>query len=118
MSPTPNLGFTLPPAGDPSSDMTKLNTNLMILDGYAGTVNSALGGISGAINFADGELPAGVVNGVNQVFTLAHTPNPTASLQLYVGLIQRGGGNDYTLAGATITFIVAPASQPMAWYRY
>ncbi len=73
-----------------------------------------------APNFADAEVPAGVIDGVNKVFVLAHAPNPAASLQLYLGEIQWGGGNDYTLAGNTATFVNAPmpGSTPLAWYRF
>jgi len=55
-------------------------------------------------NFADAEVPSGTVNGINNTFTLAHTPNPSLSLELYVnGLLQQQTG-DYTLASNTITF--------------
>lgn len=71
-----------------------------------------------SVNFSDGETPAGVVDGVNKIFTLAHAPTPASSLQLYLGEIQNAGGNDYTLAGNTITFTIAPHAPPLAWYRY
>src|ERR1051326_2630582 len=62
-------------------------------------------------NFADAEIPSGSINGSNTAFTLAHTPNPAASLQCKEnGLYQRAGGNDYTLSGATITFGTAPTT--------
>src|SRR5690348_8536175 len=58
--------------------------------------------------FADGEVPTGAVDGVNKVFTLAHTPNPALSLVLdYGGAIQEQV-EDYTLAGNIITFVTAP----------
>lgn len=52
------------------------------------------------------ETPAGVVNGSNPTFTLAAAPAPTGSLTVWVnGLAQRAGaGNDFTLAGAVLTF--------------
>lgn len=57
-----------------------------------------------APDFVDGETPAGTMNGLNAVFTLASTPSPASSLQLYRnGLLQKLG-LDYTLAGSTITF--------------
>ncbi len=73
-----------------------------------------------AFHFADNETPAGLVDGVNKVFTLAHAPSPAASLQLYLGVIQWDGGHDYTLVGNTITFVNAPmpGSGPLAWYRW
>lgn len=56
-----------------------------------------------------GETPSGTMDGVNTIFTLAHTPDPAASLRLYLnGARQQAGGGDYTLVGATITFVNAP----------
>lgn len=72
-------------------------------------------------NFADNETPSGTINGSNVTFTLAHTPSPAGSLQLYLnGALQQAGGGDYTLATATITFVTAPltGSILIAWYRY
>jgi hypothetical protein len=53
----------------------------------------------------DSEAPSGTINGSNDTFTLANTP-ASGSLHLYKnGIRQRaGGGNDYTLSTATITF--------------
>ena len=56
-----------------------------------------------------GETPAGTINGTNAVFTLAAPPSPAASLMLFLnGLMQTPGGNDFTLAGGTVTFAEAP----------
>jgi hypothetical protein len=72
--------------------------------------------------FADDETPSGTVNGSNVTFTLAHTPNPSASLQLFVNgqLMTPGATEDFTLSTATITFATAPdtGSNIRAWYRY
>lgn len=71
--------------------------------------------------FADAETPSGTVNGVNATFTLAHTPNPAADLQLYLNGQQLiAGGADYTLATATITMTAAPKTGDVlaAFYRY
>jgi hypothetical protein len=70
--------------------------------------------------FADGEVPAGAVDGVNKVFTLAHTPNPALSLVLDYGGAVQEQVEDYTLAGNIITFVTAPVagSNLVAWYRY
>lgn len=57
----------------------------------------------------DNETPSGTVNGTNKAFTLAHIPNPTASLKVYVnGMRMKSGGEDFTLSGSTITFVTAP----------
>lgn len=71
--------------------------------------------------FADAETPSGTINGSNTTFTLAHTPNPAASLSLYKNGQQIvAGGADFTLATATITMVTAPATGDVlvAYYRY
>lgn len=72
------------------------------------------------INFADDETPSGTLNGSNTAFTLAHTPSPSGSLQLYLNGVLQVPGTDFTLSGASITMTVAPASTDTlkAWYRY
>ena len=53
--------------------------------------------------------PTGAVNGVNVTFTLPAAPSPVASLKLYNnGQLMKAGGEDFTLAGVTITFVNAP----------
>ena len=72
--------------------------------------------------FADEEVPSGTKDDSNVTFTLANTPSPATSLHLYVNGVRQmsGGGNDYTLSGATITFAVAPSAGDniVADYRY
>jgi hypothetical protein len=55
------------------------------------------------------ETPTGAINGINTTFTLANTPI-AGSEQVYLnGILQEpGAGNDYTIAGATITYLTAP----------
>lgn len=57
-------------------------------------------------NFTDNETPSGTIDGVNATFTLAATP-VSGSQHLYKnGLrMKPGAGNDYTISGATITFL-------------
>lgn len=63
-------------------------------------------------NFADNETPTGTVNGINTVFTLAHTPNPAASLDLFKnGQLLIASGVDFTLATATVTFTAGSIPQ-------
>lgn len=68
--------------------------------------------INGA--YADLEVPAGTLDGVNTDFTLAQAPFPVGSLHLYRnGLLQkRGDGGDYSITGNVITFY--PDSLPQA----
>lgn len=55
------------------------------------------------------ETPTGVIDGVNPTFTLSFIPNPSDSLVLFSvpggARLNPGGGNDYTLAGKTITYL-------------
>lgn len=97
----------LPPNRTPALD--KSGFFIDIWQRYFAHLNNSL--------FSDGETPAGLVNGVNTVFTLQFAPNPVASLQVFVsGALVTA----YTLSGKTITFTVAPivGSTIRAWYRY
>lgn len=74
----------------------------------------AQGGGSGDLtsaNFVTRETPAGSVNSSNVTFTLANTPT-AGTEQVYLnGILQEpGGGNDYTISGATITYLAAPTT--------
>lgn len=67
--------------------------------------------IAGGTYFVENEVPSGTVNGTNKIFTLAGTPNPASSLELSLnGSQQKAGGADFTLATATVTFVIAPES--------
>jgi hypothetical protein len=62
------------------------------------------------------------VNGSNAVFTLAATPSPAGSLELYRnGLLERQGA-DYQISGNVVTFFVASVPQSgdllLASYRF
>ncbi len=76
------------------------------VDGTSGScLSSAVPG------FADNEVPGGTIDGANQVFTLTAPPVPESSLLLYRnGLLQKSG-YDFTLSGATITFVEAATPQ-------
>jgi len=89
------------------------------VDGSSGPCGGG-GGVGG--NFADAEIPAGAVNGVNTLFTLASAPSPAASLALYRnGLFQRQGV-DYQISANTVTFFLASVPQSgdllVASYRF
>jgi hypothetical protein len=85
------------------------------------TITNGTGTISIAVNSATfllvanyvvRESPTGTINGVNTGFTLAATP-VTGTEQVYVnGILQNSGaGNDYTISGATITFLAGAIPQ-------
>jgi len=99
-----------------------------VLTGYtsgAGTITSSdsiltaiqkLNGNDGlmvqATRFIVKETPSGTVNGSNVTFTLANTP-VSGKEEIYVNGIQQdpGAGNDYTISGATITFLTGAIPQ-------
>lgn len=53
------------------------------------------------------ETPAGVRNGINTAFTLAHTP-AAGSTAVYRNGLREVLGVGYTLSGATLDFTTAP----------
>lgn len=54
------------------------------------------------------EQPTGAVDDANVTFTLSASPNPTTSLVLMKQGQEQIPTSEYSLAGATITFITAP----------
>ena len=80
------------------------------LDGTSLSVSGA-GLKVNAAKFVTRETPAGTLNGTNTVFTLAATPTVGSEEVFLNGLLQEpGAGNDYTISGATITYLTAPVS--------
>lgn len=66
------------------------------------------------------ETPIGATDGVNQAFTLAHTPVPSTALMFhYNGVLQRPG-LDYVLVGNVVTMNFVPDvnSKMIATYPY
>lgn len=62
-------------------------------------------------NFVTRETPSGSIDGSNVTFTLANTPTSGSEELFLNGLLQQSGsGNDYTISGATITYLSAPLS--------
>lgn len=54
--------------------------------------------------------PSGSINGSNVTFTLSPTPAASANVNCFENGLQQqqGAGNDYTISGATITYLTAP----------
>lgn len=83
------------------------------------TLTTGASGVVKAPNYVVRETPSGTVNGSNAVFTLASTPLPGTEQVFLNGLLQNaGGGNDYTISGATITFNSAPQSGDVILVSY
>lgn len=56
-----------------------------------------------------GEIPSGTINGANVTFTLANTP-VAGTVAVYLNGARQKVTDDYTISGATITFVSAPLS--------
>jgi hypothetical protein len=63
------------------------------------------------------EVPSGTMNGINVTFTLSNTPNPAASLSVYLNGVWQD--TDWiSVSGTTITFTVAPKSTDKMRAKY
>jgi hypothetical protein len=83
------------------------------VDGSAGACGSGGSGSSGPSgSFVDGEIPSGTLDGVNNTFTLANTPNPPASVALFRNGVLLRQGTDYTLTASSLTFLIGAMPQP------
>lgn len=71
--------------------------------------------------FYDGDIPTGSIDGVNAAFVLSAAPSPVGSLTLFRNGVLQTAGVDYTLSGATVTFVAASIPQTgdalISWYR-
>jgi len=90
------------------------------VDGTSGACGAASTG-SAVVGFVDSEVPGGTMDGSNSSFTLANTPNPAASLELFRNGLLMNQGGDYTLTGNTLAFLTSSIPQPgdvlLASYR-
>lgn len=92
-----------------------------ITGGTGITVTNGAGSISLAVStttflakadYVVRETPTGTVNGTNATFTLANTPVSGSEHVFVNGILQNvGAGNDYTISGATITFLTGAIPQ-------
>jgi hypothetical protein len=70
------------------------------VDGTSGPCGSG-----GSANYVDLETLSGVVNGVNQNFTLAGVPNPASSLAIFRNGLMQKPGLDFALSSNTVQFL-------------
>jgi len=70
------------------------------------------------LNFSDNETPTGVINGVNNTFTLENVPNPLESLLLFSDKVIQFSITNFTIVNNMIVLTVPPATSLRAWYRY
>ncbi len=71
------------------------------VDGTAGPCGAGAGAGPG---FVDAEIPDGLIDGSNTIFTLADVPSPPSSLSLYRNGVLQKEGIDYILTDAVIEF--------------
>ena len=69
--------------------------------------------------FADKEVPSGLINSINTSYTLANTPT-TGSDHVFLNGILQDDSSDYGITGAVITFTIAPKTgdKLVVTYRY
>lgn len=105
----------------PITDVSNLSSTLSSLSASLSTLTTQVNSLTVAPVFVDGETPGGAINGSNKSFTLANSPSPATSLDLYRNGLVQSVGVDYTIAGNTITFLQIATPQPgdllQAFYR-
>jgi len=112
----------LPPVNSPLSQdgvLVSLNDQVYRFDGT--TDPGTWYPITAATTYilVDNVVPGGTVDGLNVTFTLPDSPSPSTSLHLFWNGLRQTPTTDYSLAGNTITMVLAPAvgSTPLADYR-
>lgn len=75
------------------------------------------------LHFADMEVPHGVLDGNNQIFTIVNIPNPANSLILTRNGLVMKRGVDYSISANNITFASGESTPQesdllLTWYRY
>jgi hypothetical protein len=105
-------GFSGSVATATSTPAITLTTSITgMLKGNGTALLAAVAGTDymGPGDFVVRETPTGSVNGANTTFTLANTPLANTEQVFLNGILQEpGAGNDYTISGATITYLSAP----------
>lgn len=133
---TGNAAVTVPQGG---TGVTSLTAHGVVLgEGTSNAAISAAGGAStcfmgngassdptfqtcpSAANQNQG-APSGSINGSNTTFTLSPTPAASSNVNCFLNGVQQqqGAGDDYTISGATITYLTAPptgAKLNCLWY--
>lgn len=94
---------------DNTSDATKNSASVTLTNKTISGASNTFSQLPVATQMQN-ETPSGTVNGSNTSFTLAHTPVTTASVDLTLDGIRLIYTTDYTISGATITMVTAPAT--------
>lgn len=97
------------------------NRNVNLLDIAGNVIASTIPTPGTGGQRKDAIVPAGLINGVNTLFTLPTPANPLLSLQLYMNGLFQTPGIDYVLYadGVTIGMLFAPqvGDKLIAYYR-
>ena len=91
---------------DISGNETKKIKKENLFDGYFDSAN-----------FVDEEVPAGLVDGMNNIFTLAYDPLPN-SVKVYVNGQRMANNADYTISGKVITMATPPPATTIILVDY
>lgn len=94
-----------------NSTVSRLSSSVANLTNIVNGLASTSSTPSNVPTFFDGEMPQGTVNGTNVVFNLTNAPDPAGSLTLFRNGVLQKAGSDFTLSGATITFLTASVPQ-------
>ncbi len=84
-------------------DITTQSNGAVLIEYVAGPAPPP----SSDISFVDFEIPTGVMNGTNAIFTVANIPSPSSSLQVILRGSSLFNGYDYIVSGSTIEFLTA-----------
>ena len=98
---------------------TVTSTELGYLASVSSSIQTQINTKLTAANYIVRETPSGTLNSSNVTFGLAHTPTSGKEMVFLNGIVQNpGGGNDYTISGATITMAAAPYSDDVLLATY
>ena len=107
-------GFAGSVATATSTPAITISTSITgVLKGNGTAISAAVAGTDymAPADFVVRETPTGTINGVNTTVTLANTPLSGTEMIFLNGILQEpGAGNDYTISGATITYLAAPVT--------
>lgn len=97
------------------SATNKLSQSLATLRGDVERNYGGHGGSGGGVLTM--EIPVGIVDGVNTIFTVSHNPSYIeVSGQQMVSQTQDPTQYGYTYSAPTVTFVNAPTQTPHSWY--
>lgn len=91
----------------PISQVSGLSAALASINSSINTLSQTIQNLpatGASAAFVDAETPGRSIDGTNAAFTLAQTPLPATSLQLYLNGLEQTPGVDFTLSSKTITF--------------